>query len=153
MKLRNLIIIAGVLATSLVLTSEAQARGGGGRGASDHGRAIERNRGHTAPPVVVEDEVRGRGHRGPVGRRGGPHPSRGHAFRPGHWTVQTYRVWEPGFYRTEFVPPLYRDIVDQCGITVRICVRQGFERQVWVPGRYVTRTKRVWIPARRIFYR
>jgi hypothetical protein len=44
-----------------------------------------------------------------------------------------------GYYRSVWVPPVYRTHYDPCGRARQVCVRAGYYRQVWVAHRPVVR--------------
>lgn len=74
------------------------------------------------------------------------HHNHAPAHRHGYWTTVCEQVWLPGCYREEYVPPRYGWVYDACGRARWAMVEPGCTRRVWVPGRYETRTRRVWVP-------
>ncbi len=82
-------------------------------------------------------------HHGPAYGRG-----RGHRceYIPGHHEARTVQVYVPGFWREEFVPPVYREVYGPCGTYARVMVRPGYVTRVFEPGRYETRVDTVWVP-------
>lgn len=68
-------------------------------------------------------------------------------FVPGKWGYRLREVVEPGYYEVVHTEPVYELRWDDCRrVRVRVLVRPGGERRVWVPPRTVTRRVRVWIP-------
>lgn len=75
-------------------------------------------------------------------------------FVPGYWESRTEVVLvEPARYEEQWVDPEYKDIVGADGKTVKIKVREGYYRQVYVPPRYETRTLQYWIPGSWLTFR
>jgi hypothetical protein len=79
------------------------------------------------------------------------HRGHGHGPRPiaparGHWHTVEERVLVPGHWHEQHVPPTYGWIQDSCGHRRWGVVDAGGCRRVWVPGRWETRTRRVWVP-------
>jgi hypothetical protein len=150
MKPSNLLIAAAVLAGALAFPVDALAGGKRGGNARDRGRDRVVDRGPARHNVV--DHGHARGH---VRIVVGPRPGRrfAHRFRRGHWEVRTYRVWIPGRYRTEYVPPVYETVRGRHGRLVTVLVRPACTRKVWEPGYYETRSQRVWVPHRRVLFR
>jgi hypothetical protein len=70
-----------------------------------------------------------------------PHVGRSH----GHWQTICEQVWIPGYWREEHVPPRYEWVTDACGHSRQVLVDGGGCRRVWVPGRYESRSRRVWV--------
>jgi hypothetical protein len=70
-------------------------------------------------------------HRGPVSR--------------GHWETVHEQVLVPGYWREEHVPPTYGWISDRCGHRHWGVVDAGGCRRVWVPDRWETRCRQVWV--------
>jgi hypothetical protein len=75
------------------------------------------------------------------GRHNKPDKHRQH----GYWRTVCEQVWVPGCYRTEYVPACYGWVYDGCGRRYWGIVAPACHRQVWVPGRYETRTRRIWV--------
>jgi hypothetical protein len=78
-----------------------------------------------------------RPHREPVLRV--PAPPRG------HWKTVYDEVLVPGYWHEEHVPPTYGWIQDRCGHRRWGMVDKGGCRRVWVPARYETRARQVWV--------
>lgn len=148
------LIAAAVLIAAALVAPDALARpgdrAGDGRRPGENAR-VDDHRGSTGPVA------RGHGHRGPgvrghPGSRFGRHFGKAHRgprahFFPGRYETRYRQVWIPAFYRSEFVPPVYRTQVRRHGRVVRrILVCAGHTRQVLVPGRYETRAEQVWVP-------
>lgn len=70
-----------------------------------------------------------------------PHSSHSH----GHWQTVCEQVLVPGCWREEHVPPTYGWVHDSCGHRHWGIVDHGGCRRVWVPARYETRHRRVWV--------
>lgn len=85
--------------------------------------------------VVAGDHGGGHGHYNRGGR------SRSH----GHWETVHEQVLVPGYWRDEHVPPTYGWIVDRCGHRRWGVVDQGGCRRIWVPARWETRCRQVWV--------
>jgi hypothetical protein len=73
-----------------------------------------------------------------------------HVHRPpvrqhGHWQTIEERVLIPGYWHDEHVPPTYGWIRDHCGHRHWGVVDPGGCRRVWVPARWETRCRRVWV--------
>ena len=64
----------------------------------------------------------------------------------GRWTTVSECVLVPGYWSEEHVPPTYGWITDPCGHARWAMVDSGGCRRVWVPARYETRSRRVWVP-------
>ena len=64
----------------------------------------------------------------------------------GHWKTVCEEVLVPGYWREDHVPPTWGWIVDSCGHRRWGVVDHGGCRRVWVPARYETRTRQVWVP-------
>ncbi len=95
--------------------------------------------------AVGEPHPGGNGHGGHGGHGGyNQHRHGKHCrFVPGHYETYYQQVWVPGFYRNDYVQPVYtQKRVGNAVITV--CVSQGYYTKVWVPGHYTTKTRQVW---------
>lgn len=68
----------------------------------------------------------------------------------GRYETRCEQVWVPGRPERVWVEPLFQWRHDPCGRRYRVLVRAGHHVQRYVPGRYETRSVRVWVPARRI---
>jgi hypothetical protein len=89
--------------------------------------------------VVVVDAGGGRsfgGHRDHCGDHRRPR---------GHWETVHEQVLVPGYWRDEHVPPTYGWIVDRCGHRHWGIVHPGGCHRIWVPARYETRCRQVWV--------
>lgn len=67
-----------------------------------------------------------------------------HLLYAGHWEVREVKVWVPGHYEKVWVPPLFKDVVIN-GKLVRIKIRNGYWKVVWVKGHYRIEYVRVWV--------
>jgi hypothetical protein len=73
-------------------------------------------------------------------------PVRRAPARPlGHWTTVHEQVLVPGYWRDEHVPPTCGWITDSCGHRRWGVVDQGGCRRTWVPARWETRCRQVWV--------
>ncbi|MFY9343236.1 MAG: hypothetical protein WAT39_12140 [Planctomycetota bacterium] len=102
-----------------------------------------------AAPAQVRIEGRlGNMFRGSVAVGGRHHnhcpPATRHRVQGRGETVQE-QVLIPGYWHDEHVPPTYGWIVDHCGRRHWGIVDAGGCRRVWVPARYETRCRQVWV--------
>ncbi|NUM53147.1 MAG: hypothetical protein HUU46_05845 [Candidatus Hydrogenedentes bacterium] len=80
----------------------------------------------------------------PHGGHHGHHQHGKHCkYVPGRYETVYQRVWVPGYYRTDYVPPVYKHKTVH-GVTFTVMVSNGYHTKVWVPGHYTTKTYRVW---------
>lgn len=63
----------------------------------------------------------------------------------GHWQTVTEQVLVPGFWRDDWVAPTYGWVVDFWGCRRWVMIDPGGCRRVWVPDRWETRTRQVWV--------
>ncbi|MBL8749707.1 MAG: hypothetical protein JNK78_11145 [Planctomycetes bacterium] len=63
----------------------------------------------------------------------------------GHWETVYEEVLVPGYWREDRIPPTYGWVYDRCGHRRWAMVDKGGCRRVWVPARYETRSRRVWV--------
>lgn len=63
----------------------------------------------------------------------------------GHWDTVHEQVLVPGYWREDHVPPTYGWIMDHCGHRHWGIVDPGGCRRVWVPARWETRCRQVWV--------
>jgi len=68
-----------------------------------------------------------------------------HDRQRGHWQTVSEQFLVPGYWRDEHVPPTYGWVVDHCGCRRWAMVDPGGCRRVWVPDRWETRTRQVWV--------
>jgi len=99
---------------------------------------------HVVGRVVVSNPAHGdhghrdsRRHREPVRRAPAPR---------GHWDTVHEQYLVPGYWNEQHLPPTYGWIVDSCGHRRWGVVDAGGCRRVWVPARWETRSRRVWVP-------
>ena len=76
-------------------------------------------------------------------RRGGAAARRGHSH--GRWETVCEQVLVPGYWTEERVPATYGWIYSSCGHRHWGLIDRGGCRRVWVPERYETRHRRVWV--------
>lgn len=75
------------------------------------------------------------------------HPERGAQVHAGYWQTVQERVWVPGFWHEERLPPVYGWVRLACGRLHWGVVDPGSCRRVWVPPRWELRSRQVWVPA------
>lgn len=85
-----------------------------------------------------------------------PGPHAGHGSRhgyassrvwiPGGYETVCERVWVPGRIERLWVEPSFGLAYDSCGRRVRVLLRAGHWQEVRHPGRYETRSVRVYRP-------
>lgn len=63
----------------------------------------------------------------------------------GHWETVQEQVMVPGFWQEQHVPPTYGWILQSCGHQVWGVIDAGGCRQVWIPARWETRCRQVWV--------
>ncbi len=63
----------------------------------------------------------------------------------GHWETVREQVLVPGYWQEQHVPPTYGWITDRCGHRHWGIIDAGGCRQVWVPARWETRCRQVWV--------
>ena len=63
----------------------------------------------------------------------------------GHWETVHEQVLVPGYWQHQEVPPTDGWIVDHCGHRRWGIVDAGGCRQVWIPARWETRCRQVWV--------
>ena len=72
------------------------------------------------------------------------------SYRRGYYETRCERVWVPGSHERVWVAPRYEWRREPCGRRYQVLVCAGHYTQRQLPGRYETRTVRVWVPARRV---
>jgi len=74
------------------------------------------------------------------------HRSPQRVWVPGHFEYRSHQVLvERGHYASHHVPAQYRTVYRH-GCPVRVLVRPAHYTRIWVPDRYETVSKRVWVP-------
>lgn len=63
----------------------------------------------------------------------------------GRWETVCDQVYIEGYWREEHVPARYGWICDPCGRRHWGVIEPAHCQKVWVPGRYETRSRRVWV--------
>jgi hypothetical protein len=63
----------------------------------------------------------------------------------GHWQTIEEQVLVPGYWHDEHVPATYGWVYDACGHRHWGIVSAAGCRRVWVPARWETRCRRVWV--------
>jgi hypothetical protein len=63
----------------------------------------------------------------------------------GRWETVEEQFLVPGYWDEQHVPPTYGWIYDHCGHRHWGIVDQGGCRRVWVPARWETRCRQVWV--------
>lgn len=51
----------------------------------------------------------------------------------------------PGYWDEQFVPATYGWVYDSCGRRSWGIVQASYYDRVWIPARYETQTRRVWV--------
>lgn len=74
-----------------------------------------------------------------VGRSGS------HRHNHGHWENRCEQVLVPGYWDVQCHPATYGWVLDFCGHRVWGVVEPAHNHRVWVPARYETQTRRVWV--------
>ena len=67
----------------------------------------------------------------------------------GYWKTISEQVWVQGRSHQEYVPAVYETFYDSHGNAHRVLVCEASYRTVQEPGHYETRSRRIWVPARR----
>ena len=70
--------------------------------------------------------------------------------RQGYYRTMSEKIWVQGAPVQTWVPARYEWRQDGCGSVVQVLVQQGYYRSSYSTGRYETRIKRVWVPARTV---
>ena len=65
--------------------------------------------------------------------------------RRGHWETVCEQVWVEGYWHEEHVPARYGWVTDHCGRRQWVMLEPARCQRTWVPGRYETRHRRVWV--------
>ncbi|MFC1588213.1 hypothetical protein ACFL54_07880 [Planctomycetota bacterium] len=63
---------------------------------------------------------------------------------PGHYIYKTQDILIPGYFKEVWVQPKFKVFKKGC-FRLRIKIRDGFYKRVWVSERYETRTVKVWV--------
>ena len=63
----------------------------------------------------------------------------------GHWQTVEEQYLVPGYWDEQHVPPTYGWIHDHCGRRHWGIIDHGGCRRVWVPARWETRCRQVWV--------
>ncbi len=88
--------------------------------------------------------------RTPVVTRAHPRPRRvGRRPARVRYEPVTERVWVDGYYNDVHVPARWGFRYDSCGRRIRYCISPARIERVWVPGRWVTKTRYVRVSSRR----
>lgn len=143
MKHLPLFVLAAVLAVTVPATAQLQIEGSIGRhvrgavtiGGHDH-RHDDRGRDHRHDHRHGRrDDHHGRRHVEPVRRH----------HHHGRWETVHEQVLVPGYWREDHVPATYGWIHDSCGHRHWGVVSPAGCRRVWVPARWETRCRQVWV--------
>ncbi|MCB9879879.1 MAG: hypothetical protein H6835_19990 [Planctomycetes bacterium] len=101
--------------------------------------------GRAPAPIVVAargGQQHGSHQRGPQQ----PRPvARNSHQRGGHWETITEQVLVPGHWEQQHVPPSYGWIYSGCGHRHWGLIDRGGCRNVWIPDRWETRCRQVWV--------
>ena len=68
---------------------------------------------------------------------------RNHSY--GHWVTRPERVLVPGYWSVERHAAVYGWVYDPCGHRVWGVLEPAHNHRVWVPARYETRSRQVWV--------
>ena len=117
-----------------VVASKPAQRSVVARSAVGHGRpvATRRSFGSSLSRVVVAGAVRG------FVDRCAPRSY-------GRWVTRCEQVLVPGYWDERHVPAVYGWVVDACGRSRWGVVRPASCERFWVPARYETQRRRVWV--------
>lgn len=128
-----MILVATLFGFAVSAPAQIEIHGQFGRHVSVTTRIGDR---HPAP--VQHDRI-ARGRDRDYGR------DRDDRFRRGFYRDVCEQVWVEGYYRQDYVPPVYGWVTDYCGRQVWGIVRPGHTCQVFVPGHFESRTRRIWV--------
>lgn len=67
--------------------------------------------------------------------------NRGH----GHWITRCEQVLVAGYWDVDYHAAVYGWVYDSCGYRVWGVSEPAYNHRVWVPARYETRTRQVWV--------
>ena len=67
-------------------------------------------------------------------------------FKAAHYVTQYLKVWVPGHYEKQYVPPRY-EYRQYHGRTQKVCIANGYYTNVYIEGYYNSEPYRVWLPA------
>lgn len=67
--------------------------------------------------------------------------NRGH----GHWITRCEQVLVPGYWDVDYHAAVYGWVYDSCGYRVWGVSEPAYNHRFWVPARYETRTRQVWV--------
>ncbi|MCK5945006.1 MAG: hypothetical protein KAI24_23665 [Planctomycetes bacterium] len=113
-----------------VVTAQPAARGPVSQQAFRRGQPIQNSRPTRRGQVIDRGS---RGNRG-FGRRG-----------HGHWETRCERVLVPGYWDRQHVPAVYGWIYSGCGHRHWGIIKPACFESVWIPARWETRSRRVWV--------
>lgn len=100
----------------------------------DHSRSARQSRHVGSVRDARPTRSARRSHRAPVRQR-----------THGHWVTRCEQVLVPGYWTTEHVPAVFGWVFDSCGHRHWGIVTPACSRRVWVPARYETQSRRVWV--------
>jgi hypothetical protein len=144
-----LICVAALLAAAVSVPAQVSVQG-------NLGRLLGRND-RSRPEVVqrapVQHQNRGghsdpnHGNRARGGHNHGGHNGHHHhvPVQKGHWQTVSEQFLVPGYWHDEHVPATYGWVYDNCGHRHWGVVNAAGCRRVWVPARWETRSRRVWV--------
>lgn len=115
--------------------SSVRHGGQGGRGPAPivSSRGGEQHGAHQRGPVLVQPRPMVR----PIARLS--------HHRGGYWQTITEQVLVPGHWEQQHVPPSYGWIYSGCGHRHWGLIDRGGCRNVWIPDRWETRSRQVWV--------
>ncbi len=65
----------------------------------------------------------------------------------GYWAYRTENVLvAPARYEQVWVEPLYKEFVQKDGTKVRVKIREGYLKEIYIPAQYEPRTVKYWVP-------
>lgn len=101
----------------------------------------------SAPAQVTIEARLGRMFRGGIAHLGHHHQCQPVQPRrvSGRWETVREQVLVPGYWQEQHTPPTYGWIVDPCGRRRWGIVAEGGCTRVWVPARWETRCRQVWV--------
>lgn len=67
--------------------------------------------------------------------------NRGH----GHWIARCEQVLVPGYWDVDYHAAVYGWVYDSCGYRVWGVSEPAHNHRIWVPARYETRSRQVWV--------
>lgn len=69
----------------------------------------------------------------------------GHRHGHGHWVTRCEQVLVPGYWDQQFHAATYGWVYDSCGHRSWGVLEAAHYDRVWIPARYETQNRRVWV--------